>query len=346
MIVPDPSTSKQGGDRALAAELYAATFAGRHDAYSVWVAGPPDHPEDGLWQAIRKPLTGDVVLRAFDTGIPISGYFLNEASATHLAAVDLDLPDGLDLGRRLVARIAAVGGVAYLEPSRRGGHVWIVLDEVRPAVQIRYALRALCLEAHLPTDPGDPEKGRPPDPTKPHPKIELRPGSDRLGLPRPGEPPPLGHCLRMPTMPHPKTGKRYIMLSINGEKLPPKLVELMPTIELCPVAVIEDAAERCPLPEEKPVPPKGLLRPYGEKDRKGAYAESAIKIMQDLWGVQDPLYPGRGFHCPAHPDTNKSAMVHRSDERVICWNPECVLSNGFHGRGTYELTQMAPRRGA
>jgi hypothetical protein len=40
-----------------------------------------------------------------------------------------------------------------------------------------------------------------------------------------------------------------------------------------------------------------------------------------------------------------SLSILKDDQRVICFSPSCVLNNNGHGRGTYELTKMAPHAG-
>lgn len=321
-----------------AAEVYAATFAGRLDAYSIYIPGDADH--DGRWDAIRRPLTGEIVIRAFQTSVPISGYFLDRDSMTHLAALDLDLEGGYKLGAVFLAKLRELGGVGYLERSRRGAHVWIVIDDVRPGIILRMGLRAIGIEAGLPTDPGDPAKRRSPDPTRLHPKIELRPGSDHLGRAKEGEPAPLGHCLRMPTMPHQTTGIRYALQSSDGEGLSEKLTGFIPQIELCKATIFDEAAERAPQPKFSA--PADLARPWSTKtdDEEG----SASDILLNLWGAQGRLIPGRATICPAHADTRPTLLIFRDDQRVLCYSPECELNNDGHGRGTKELTRMAPRK--
>lgn len=350
-----------------AADLYVHTFAGRLDAYSVFAG---DHWQTATKRTspdlppVRLPLTGEVAVKAFETGIPISSYFIGADNATHVAALDLDRADGYELGMKLLAKLRELGGIGYIEASRRGCHIWVILSDRRPALLVKLGLRAIINEAlgEQRLCPGvgkaavpHAKTGKPVCPGCDHaatskvmpehddPKIELRPASDRLGEAHEGEDAPLGHCLRMPTMPHPSLHKRWSLVSSDGEKLPGRLVEFITLIELTPVHVLEDAAERAPLPEVHVAPPRALLRPYGEKEQTGAYSESMTKILMDLWGVQQSLTPGRGFRCPAHDDTNKSAMLHRSDERVLCYSPECWIHNDGSGRGTIEMTKNAPR---
>lgn len=289
-----------------ACELYVATFAGRTDAYSVWTGD--------AWRAIRKELTADVAANAFLTNIPISGYVLGTDNMTHVAALDIDRDDGFDLGREVMKQIRRLGGVAYIEASRRGCHVWIVMTERRPGILVRRALIALCAEAGLPVDP----------------KIELRPGSDRI--PEEGG---LGHCLRLPTMPHQRTGQRYALTSSDGMMLPGRVPDMMLEIDWCPVMVIDSLAERAPLPKLGP-PPRGLRHSYGDPI---VGEQSASEILRERWGALNAA-PGKAIRCPAHDDEHPSLSILKDDQRAICRSPSCILHNNGRGRGTHELATL------
>jgi hypothetical protein len=299
-----------------AAEIYAATFAGSLDAYSTF-SKTQDH-----WVAVREPLTPQVVLRAFETNIPISGYVLGQDDKTHVAALDIDRDDGWALGVRFAKQLVKSGGIAYIERSRRGSHVWSILKERLPGIAVRRALKALIMEADLPVDP----------------KIELRPGSDRLGIASADEPPKLGHCIRLATMPHHRTGIRSALIDASsGEKLPGKLCELVTAIELTDPSVFIEAAQRAPLPPISP-PPFDLRYRFGVPEGQ----ESASEILRVSWGVANAR-PGKAVKCPAHPDQHPSLSILRDDQRAICKTPGCLLNNNDRGRGTYELQQMAHR---
>lgn len=342
-----------------AAAQYIATFSARADAYSVWigdtwsVAYVDPYAQPRVW----SPLTPEVVLNAFATMVPISGYMLGVESYSHVVALDIDRDDGMELGRRFCARLNELGGIGYLEASRRGCHLWIVVDQPRPGVLLRRALHAIIAESGFGPCPG---AGHRPGANKnnktvcsackhainprdlvdelvaPHfdPRIELRPGSDRLSGPE-----ALGHCLRMPTMPHQLTGKRYVLVSSAGEVISAKLAEMMVAIEFTPARIFNEAADRAPLPPAAS-PPTGLRYPFGIP--KGE--ESASQILRDLWGSTEAR-PGHVIHCPAHDDQRPSLSILPDDQRAICRSPSCELNNNDHGRGTHELRAMAPSAG-
>ena len=351
-------------DRTLqAAELYAATFAGRTDAYARWSVQLEQHVSvyerirnaEGEWiRGTHKPLTPQAVVEAFQTGIPLSGYILSPDSTTHLAVLDIDREDGFELGMKVLAHVRELGGVAYIEASRRGCHVWILLEQPLPGIVIRAGLRQLIVESGLPLCPGAGKKPVPnPKTNKPgcsgcgkpstvvlpehaDPKIELRPGSDQLNNEE-----SLGHAIRMATMPHQRTGKRSILLSSDGEKLPGRLVEMMPEIMYSSPAIIEDLAFRCPPPVLRD-PPRGLQAPYAD----ALETRTASEILINEWGT-DPTktMPGRAIICPAHDDHAPSLSIARDDQRVWCKTGGCELSNNGRGRGTHELHSLATERG-
>lgn len=366
-MIGSRDAATQPPDLLSAADLYAATFTGRPDVYSFWA--PESIDGDGKvvgphWKVARRlgpegferlPLTGARVLAAFQSGIPLSTYLLTPDSYTYVAALDIDRDNGLESGWLFAKHLRGLGGVCYVEPSRRGCHLWIVMDDKRPAVLVRRALKGLIKEAGLPPCPGEGQdwipnaQGRPvcpgcgrakggehgKVPRHDDPKIELRPGSDRLNGPD-----SLGHCIRMPTMPHQTTGKRHRLYSSDGEPISGKLTEMMLAIEECPVAVIDDAAERAPLPQIAGSP-LDLRFPFGAPET----SDSVCDILENLWGVVPRPRPGSAVICPAHDDHKPSLSIPRDDQRAFCKNGGCILNNNGRGRGTDELVRLAPRRG-
>lgn len=348
MVTESPVTD-QG--LLLAAEIYAATFSGRLDAYSFWNG---DH-----WQTAKnpdqtlRPLTPQVVLNAFETRIPISGYVLSPEATTHVACLDIDRENGLELGNQFGRYLQHLNAVGYVERSSRGCHLWMVLSEPRPAVVIRSALKAMIKEAGLPPCPGGGQRyvqskegkpicagcGRNPEPRgqnkapmHPDPKIELRPAQDRLNNAE-----SLGTCIRLPTMPHHRTGKRYGLVSTDGEPVPAKLKELVGSIDFIDAKVFDEASQRAPLPPLRGSP-LDLRYPHGDPPVSG----SACTILMQLWGVVE-CSPGRAIICPAHDDRRPSLSIAKDDQRVWCKTGGCILSNDGRGRGTWELTQLAPK---
>lgn len=297
-------------DPLTVATYYVHLFPARNDVYSRWT------PEG--WRPVREPLTAEVVVAGLSgKGPSISGFMIAPGSTSHSLAIDFDRDDGVEQAFRLTRFMAQHEMPAYVETSRRGAHVWATLDHVQPASLIRAGLRGLLqaigLDAH-------------------DPKIELRPGSDHVADDG------LGHALRLPLMPHPKTGKRGGFYD-GATSLPMgrTLADIMLAMEVISIGRLVPWAEAY-----KPPPlaslPADLRRPrapFPEDDSR------ASDILRELWGVPNAL-PGRSIKCPAHEDAMPSLSILRDDKRVICKAPHCVLNNNDHGRGTYELRQLAP----
>lgn len=308
------------------AAYYAVLFAARNDVYSAWT-------EQG-WRPVREPLTADVVLNGLTgRGPSISGYMIAPGSVSHVLAFDFDTDNGLDQAKRLATFMTDNSLPAYPETSRRGAHLWCLLDECAPAVALRAAARGLLQGAGLPSD---------------DPHIEIRPGSDHVdaewhehvtgAVVGTG----LGHALRLPMMPHPRTGKRGKMMLPDGELIHGTLADILLALDTTPVDRLLPWAERWKRPPVDRLPPnKRNPRPHQDDDDA-----SASELMRTLWGALDAI-PGKVIACPAkafhtHGDIHKGCRVFPDDRRVMCHKTGCVLNNDGRGRGTWELRKLAP----
>ena len=318
-------------DQRQVVSVYLNTFANRTDVYSHWVGSATE----GGWRPVREPLTPDIVIAGLmGTGPSISAFMIAPGSVSHVLALDFDTDDGLEQAFVLGKSMWGLGLPAYVETSRRGAHLWCVISSTLKASTVRKAARALLGAALLPTD---------------DPHIEIRPGSDHVdaeeylhvGGAIVGQ--GLGHALRLPLMPHPKTGKRGVMnhpMRHPISAMSSNLAELMLDIEHAPSAEIVKWADRWN-PAVTVIPPS-WKHPKPPREEDDA---SACELLRTLWGVPDPV-PGRNSHCPVHGrDRNPSLTVMKDDKRVICRVPGCLLSNDGKGRGTWELRTMAPHGG-
>lgn len=306
------------------ATYYACLFPARNDVYSAW--------SDKGWRPVREYLTGEIVLAGLrGKGPSISGFMIAPGSTSHVLAYDFDTDDGLDQALQLARFMGAEGIPAYVETSRRGAHLWCLLDRSCSALVLRRAARGLLQGAGL---PGHDEH------------IEIRPGSDHVdavwhehvrdAVVGTG----LGHALRLPLMPHPKTGKRGQMLDAEGDRLAVTLTDIILAMEFAQTNRVLAWAERY-----RPQPVTHIPTKYGPPREPFPEDEStASEILRELWGVQNAS-PGRSVRCPAHEDKEPSLSILRDDRRAICKAGSCILNNGDHGRGTYELRQLAPAHG-
>jgi hypothetical protein len=304
------------------AAAYIATFAGRTDAHSPWTGDQ--------WIARREALTPAIVIEAFRTKRPVGAYVAGVPDAeghitSHLACLDVDIePGGLMIADRVGRAMRKTGIPAYVEPSRRGAHLWVVMDRRLPCPVIRRALRALLEAADVEADP----------------KIELRPGQDRLSGAD-----GLGNALRMPLMPHQTTGVGSVLMVPGGQLVASKPSEAVLNVDHANAAIVEEWAERWidpapPLPPREPEDrPQGITR---FNDQVGV-----CEVLIRDWGAERAV-PGRAIRCVAHDDHNPSLSIMRDDRRVFCHQAACLLHNDGRGRDAWDLAQLAPgvRKGA
>lgn len=296
-------------DERSIATVYAAWFAARQDVYAGW--------NGENWTCVRAPLTPEVVVAGMTGRESVSGYTISPENTTHVCCIDFDSDDGLALARQLRAAMATKDVTGYVEVSRRGAHLWVLLDRETPARTVRRGLRAFLALAGIEETP----------------KVEIRPSHDEI------KPDGFGSPIRMPTMPHPKTGRRYPMLAADDTPLSPRLGEMLLAIDESPAWVFAAMADTL-RPTLKDVR-SGDRKPYTGPTVEG----SASDILRRLWGAVDAR-PNHSIKCPAHQDSHPSLSILADDLRAVCKSPSCVLNNGDRGRGTYELTKMAPKRGA
>jgi hypothetical protein len=102
------------------------------------------------------------------------------------------------------------------------------------------------------------------------------------------------------------------------------------------VVIEEEAATMRPVPRDIK---SGSRKPYLGPVKEG----SATDILRSLWGAVDAR-PNHSIRCPAHDDRVASLSILADDQRAVCKSPACPLNNSDRGRGTYELTVMAPTR--
>lgn len=307
------------------ARRYVETFAGRTDAYVRWTGTQ--------YITVREPLTADVVLAAVRDRRPIGGYFLMPDNRSHVAALDLDRPDGWDIACRVGKWLWAQVGPAYVERSRAGrAHLWIVVgsDSTKelaglPGVVLRFALRAALAAAGLDGSPA----------------IELRPGSDRLARPD-----GLGHALRLPTMPHKATGERHPLCDPRtGEPIGQTMGEMLAVLERASASRMVELAERYRPPTSSVgegarqfLASKG----HGAIDRFNAHV-GVCEVLRREYSVERAV-PGRTIRCPCHDDRSPSLSIARDDTRVWCHAPSCELSADGRGQDAYGLWTLAKTR--
>ena len=310
------------------AAAYIAAFAGRTDVYGIYTP-------DG-WRPRRSPLTPSVVLDAFANGSPITFYFLAPDEMTHVAAIDFDTGNGFEQAVLMGCVMWDDGVPAYIETSRRGAHLWSVLDGQLHALALRSAHRTYLQAAGLPANDQ---------------KIELRPG-ERVGTHG------IGLALRAPMMPHPVTGVAGTLLDPRTQQpLGGSLAEVMQTVQRAPAATMAAAAERYRPPAPPPVPrypqsspryPAPTPRYPGQRGRGRIERFNAENIVSEMLSREFRLItaaPGRSVRCPGpthrNGDRSPSLSILPDDRRAYCHVPGCAFNGSGHGVDAFDLDRIA-----
>jgi len=287
------------------AAVYWSTFAGA-PRHSVW-SGEHWSPTAG------DPTPEQIIAALTADGPALAPFFLDDASMTHVLAIDTDGEDGWHTLGVVAAALRDSDIPAYGEPSRRGGHLWIVVDRVIPAIVGRFALMA-AIEA----------AGYDPDP-----KIELRPSKDRRTSPFGGE------SLRGPWMRHPETAQRYGLLKMaTGQPLATTIAGSLMAIELADHRAIARLAERYS-------PPVKIIATAPRRDREPG---SITAVLVERFGSHDvndrPIGPGKSIVCPFHDDTQPSMTIARDDRRAWCHSPRCDAYEDGRGITAWKAAQL------
>lgn len=152
------------------------TCVGRRSDYAV-------QQHDGRYLRAFHPLTDTVLNKHLAGRACIGTYVRDEQGRCSFAVFDADQADGLTILKELQTKLARQGFPAYLERSRRGGHLWLFFREPCPAALVRAWLLPMAVER----------------------KLELFPKqSSGQGI---------GSLMRLPLGIHQRSGKRYPFLS-------------------------------------------------------------------------------------------------------------------------------------
>jgi len=192
-------------------EGWLRTFLNRSQPYAVQQA-------DGTYRWMYEDATAEALAAHLAGAVTLAFSSTDARGWSRWACLDVDVPGGLP---QLLALRDALAEAAELPGlvvgSRRGGHLWLLLDEPAPATALRFAIRrgldrlaARGVEV---------------------PAHELYPDTGAAGA--------LGHAVRLPLGVHRKTGRRY----------PPYDAGALPCVFSSPAraaAYVLDAAPRIP----------------------------------------------------------------------------------------------------
>ena len=267
---------------------FARTFIPRQDCY-------PLQTEDGRYITLQRHFELDYVQAHLKGILTLGAYALDARSQARWLCLDADTPEQWTELLKMTRDLQQDGVTAYLEPSRRGGHLWLFFSPT-PGATVRQFGQTLIGRYDLAG-------------------IELFPKQAEL---KTGP----GSLVRLPLGRHRLTGQRYHFVTLEGEPIAPSVraqVRLLSAPQLVPPAYLRDvAAEQSdqaklpdkPLfPEAKPQPPDA---PLSER------LKNAISVYDFVGRYVDLDERATGF-CPFHDDQHRSFGVNRAQNFWHCW---------------------------
>lgn len=122
-------------------EAYRSLFVHQEKRFAVQTAS-------GSYYLRRRPVTNALVERHLAGEVTAGWYALADDSTVKWACVDADQPDGLSDLRRLWQEFRHHDVPAYIEESRRGGHLWVFSEPI-PARPLRRLVVAVVESAKI-----------------------------------------------------------------------------------------------------------------------------------------------------------------------------------------------------
>lgn len=258
-------------------DAYIQTFVPRLDCYPVQLG-------NGRYIAVKRELTTTLVEAHLLGHITLGAYALDTQNRAKWICFDADTDEVWQQLLAMASELAKSSVAAFLEPSRRGGHLWLFTPLIT-GLEARRLAQELAEEHHLL-------------------KVEIFPKQDVLTT-------GTGSFVRLPLGRHRKTGRRYHFVDLAGQPIAPTIreqVELLGDPPRVSKAFIETVLSRAPKRETvSPTPAFQQLR-KGEGGTLSERLKSRISVY-DFVGQYVELDPqGKGL-CPFHDDQHQSFGV-------------------------------------
>lgn len=265
---------------------YAQTFVSRRDQYPVQIA-------TGTYITVHKELTDDLVAAHLQGYITLGAYALNPDGWAKWVCFDADSDERWKELLRLAKKLGTDSVVPYLEPSRRGGHLWL-FTPAYPGIQIRRFAKQLLEESEID-------------------EMEIYP---RQNKPDKGP----GSLVRLPLGIHKLTGKRYHFINLDATPLAPTIrdqIRVLTNPKRVPADFIDQILEHAPKSANISPTPHFVLNP----DIDGPVSErikARISVF-DFVSQYIELDPNGKGHCPFHDDEHKSFQVNFDGNYWNCY---------------------------
>jgi len=267
------------------AEGVMNTFIQRRDLYARQL-------DDGRYICVQKPLTQNHILSHLRGDLTLGAYVLDQASQARFVVFDADEDAQFQALVSAAIHLNQAGSPAYLETSRRGGHLWLFLPRSVSGQVARDFGAGIARKFGLG-------------------KIEMFPKQSRLK-----EGP--GSLIRLPFGIHRRTGQRFGFVSTGLAPLAPTLsdqIQLLSAPNQISDQVIDHFRSIMPEAlETKPIHPS--LNTEGTMlSERIKHSISAYDFISKYVHLTEH---GRGF-CPFHEDKVHSFAVNADRNYWHCF---------------------------
>lgn len=251
---------------------------------------------DGRYICLRQPLEERHLVAHLKGKLTLGAYLLDEDSRGRFLVIDADRAADWREIRAVSATLAGEGIASYLEPSRRGGHLWFFTAERLPGSLLREFGRGLLAHYGL-------------EGIEVYPKqVELTSGP--------------GSLIRLPFGVHKRSGRRYGFYFPSGELIAPTISEQIHVLGAAQ-SLQNDALLHFGSYAEKEVvsePFKAVFR-YERLSESAPVSErikAAMSVEEFVGRYMALSREGRGL-CPFHDDHIESFSVNREQNYWHCF---------------------------
>lgn len=267
------------------AEGIMNTFFQRRDLYARQL-------EDGRYVCIPKTLSLNHILAHLKGDITLGTYILDQSSQARFLVFDADDECQFQSLVKMASILFQTGTTTYLEPSRRGGHLWLFLPRQMPGKIAREFGAGLVKRFSLDG-------------------IEMFPKQSQLGK---GP----GSLIRLPFGIHRRTGQRYAFVTPEGKFLASTMaaqIRLLCNPQTVPAELIDYHRSNTTAPTiSKPE----FAHVNGEGVNLSDRIKNSIPAYDFIGKFVQLNDNGRGL-CPFHQDRIQSFAVHPSENYWHCF---------------------------
>jgi hypothetical protein len=261
------------------------TFLQRRDLYAKQL-------DNGSYICIKKPLTQKHVIAHLSGDLTLGAYVLDQESRAKYIVFDADDSAQFQTLTSMHATLEGESIPAYLEGSRRGGHLWIFFSQPVPGKIARKFGKGLAQRFNLE-------------------KMELFPKQDAVTS---GP----GSLIRLPFGIHRRTGERYPFLTSTAEPLAGDLagqIRLLSNPKMLHPEVVRHFCKAV----KKEIVPSPLLDSTSTEGMTLSERIKASTSVYDFVGRYVELSPSGQGKCPFHEDRVNSFAVNITENYWNCF---------------------------